>query len=97
MSASCTDLGTTDITLTRASQPLIAANPWTTFVLLHASYPYMREGDYLAASYGDVYFDISGVFPAESVGGQEALIRQELELVPTNKIMWSGELFIVTY
>lgn len=83
MSASCTDLGSTDITLMRASpahlQPLIAANPWTTFVLLHASYPYMRKGDYLTASYGDVYFDISGVFPAESVGGQEApnsLIRQ---------------------
>ncbi|KAN0120494.1 hypothetical protein V8E52_004321, partial [Russula decolorans] len=39
-----TGLGDADITLTSSSQvllqPLIVANPRTTFVLLHASYPY---------------------------------------------------------
>ena len=91
-----TGLGDADITLTRASpahlQPLIAANPQTIFVLLHASYPYMREGGYLTAVYKNVYFDIGEVFPAVSRGGQEALVRQVLELTPTNKIMWSSEL-----
>jgi len=90
-----TGLGDTDITLARASaahlQPVITANPWATFVLLHASYPYMREAGYLTAMYANVYFDIGEVFPTVSGGGQEALLRQVLELTPTNKIMWSSD------
>jgi predicted TIM-barrel fold metal-dependent hydrolase len=61
-------------------------------VLLHASYPYMREAGYLTAMYKNVYLDIGEVFPVVSGRGQEALIRQVLELAPTNKIMWSSEL-----
>lgn len=91
-----TGLGDRDITLTRASpahlQPLIAAHPRTKFVLLHASYPYMQEAGYLTAMYKNVYLDISEVFPVVSRRGQEALIRQVLELAPTNKVMWSSEL-----
>ncbi len=94
-----TGLGDADITLTRSSpallQPLIAANPRTSFVLLHASYPYMREAGYLTAMYKNVYLDIGEVFPVVSRGGQEALIRQVLELTPTNKIMWSSEIFFI--
>jgi predicted TIM-barrel fold metal-dependent hydrolase len=90
-----TGLGDADITLTRASpahlQPLIAAYPQTTFVLLHASYPYMREAGYLTAMYKNVYLDIGEVFPMVSGAGQEALVRQVLELAPTNKVMWSSE------
>ncbi|KAH9982024.1 amidohydrolase-domain-containing protein [Russula compacta] len=90
-----TGLGDADITLTRASpahlQPLIAANPRTTFVLLHASYPYMREAGYLTAMYKNVYLDIGEVFPMVSGSGQEAVIRQVLELAPTNKVMWSSD------
>jgi predicted TIM-barrel fold metal-dependent hydrolase len=90
-----TGLGDADITLTRASpahlQPLIVANPRTTFVLLHAGYPYMREAGYLTAMYKNVYLDIGEVFPVVSGGGQVALIRQVLELTPTNKVMWSSE------
>jgi predicted TIM-barrel fold metal-dependent hydrolase len=96
-----TGLGDADITLTSSSpallQPLIVANPRTTFVLLHASYPYMREAGYLTAMYKNVFLDIGEVFPVVSRGGQEAVIRQLLELAPTNKIMWSSELvFIVS-
>jgi predicted TIM-barrel fold metal-dependent hydrolase len=90
-----TGLGDADITLTHASaahlQPLIVANPKTTFVLLHASYPYMREAGYLTAMYKNVYLDIGEVFPTVSGGGQEAVMRQVLELTPTNKVMWSSE------
>ncbi len=92
-----TGLGDADITLTRANpahlQPLIAKNPRAKFVLLHASYPYTREAGYLTAVYKNVYLDIGEVFPAVSRHGQEALIRQALELAPTNKLMWSSELF----
>ncbi|KAN0120472.1 Amidohydrolase domain containing protein, partial [Russula decolorans] len=90
-----TGLGDADITLTSSSpallQPLIVANPRTTFVLLHASYPYMREAGYLTAMYKNVFLDIGEVFPVVSRGGQEAVIRQLLELAPTNKIMWSSD------
>jgi predicted TIM-barrel fold metal-dependent hydrolase len=96
-----TGLGDADITLTRSSpallQPLIVANPRTTFVLLHASYPYMREAGYLTAIYKNVYLDIGEVFPAVSRGGQETLIKQVLELTPTNKILWSSELFFIVF
>ncbi|KAH9976609.1 amidohydrolase-domain-containing protein [Lactifluus volemus] len=90
-----TGLGDADITLTRASpahlQPLIAAHPQTNFVLLHASYPYMREAGYLTAMYKNVYLDIGEVFPMVSGCGQVTLIRQVLELAPTNKVMWSSD------
>jgi predicted TIM-barrel fold metal-dependent hydrolase len=91
-----TGIGGTDITLTRASsahlQPSIAAHPRTKFVLLHASYPYMREAGHLAAMYKNVYVDIGRVSPMTSECGQAALMREVLGLAPTNKVMWSSEL-----
>jgi len=90
-----TGLGDSDITLTSASpahlQPLITANPRAMFVLLHSSYPYTREAGYLTAVYKNVYLDIGEVFPIVSGGGQESLVRQALELAPTNKVMWSSD------
>lgn len=53
----------------------------------------MREAGYLTAMYENVYLDIGEVFPVVSRGGQEAVMQQVLELAPTNKIMWSSELF----
>jgi predicted TIM-barrel fold metal-dependent hydrolase len=55
----------------------------------------MREAGYLTAMYKNVYLDIGEVFPVVSRGGQEAVIRQLLELAPTNKIMWSSELVFI--
>jgi predicted TIM-barrel fold metal-dependent hydrolase len=52
----------------------------------------MQEAGYLTAMYKYVYLDISEVFPMVSRRGQEALMRQVLELAPTNKVMWSSEL-----
>ncbi|KAH9057600.1 amidohydrolase-domain-containing protein [Lactarius vividus] len=90
-----TGLGDADITLTRANpahlQPLISKYPRAKFVLLHASYPYTRDAGYLTAVYKNVYLDIGEVFPAVSKQGQKALLRQALELVPTNKLMWSSD------
>lgn len=90
-----TGLGDADITLTRANpahlQPLITKYPRAKFVLLHASYPYTQEAGYLTAVYKNVYLDIGEVFPLVSKRGQETLIRQALELVPTNKLMWSSD------
>lgn len=91
-----TGLGDNDIVLSRASpaemQPLIKAYPNTKIVLLHSSYPFTREAGYLTAVYSNVFLDFGEVFPFVSAEGQAAVVRQVLELSPTNKIMWSSKL-----
>ncbi|KAI6126623.1 amidohydrolase 2 [Pisolithus sp. B1] len=69
-----------DITLTK-----------TTFVLLHSSYPYSRDAGYLTAVYKNVYLDFGEIFPCLSADGQRAVVKQILELSPTNKILWSTD------
>jgi predicted TIM-barrel fold metal-dependent hydrolase len=60
-------------------------------VLLHASYPYMREAGYLASVYPQVYLDFGLAIPFLSVSGMRAVIRQLLELTPTSKLMYSSD------
>ncbi|TCD63144.1 hypothetical protein EIP91_005903 [Steccherinum ochraceum] len=90
-----TGLGDNDITLKLSSpshmQPIIKAYPQTKFVLLHSSYPYTREAGYLTANYPNVYLDFGEVFPFLSAEGQRGVVRQVLELAPTNKILWSTD------
>lgn len=89
-----TGLGDNDITLARSSpahmQTLIKAYPDAPIVLLHSSYPYTRDAGYLAATYPNVFVDFGEVFPFISAEGQLSVVRQMLELCPTNKIMWSS-------
>jgi hypothetical protein len=98
-----TGLGDNDITLTKSSpshmQPFIRRFPNVPIVLLHASYPWTQEAGYLAAVYENVYADIGEVFPFLSQDGQERVIREILELCPTEKICWStdGHWFPETY
>ncbi|KAJ7281628.1 amidohydrolase 2 [Mycena rebaudengoi] len=90
-----TGLGDNDITLNRSSpshlQDVIKAYPKTLFVLLHSSYPFTRESGYLSAVYSNVFLDFGEVFPIVSGGGQRSIIRQILELCPTNKILFSTD------
>ncbi|KAL0951556.1 hypothetical protein HGRIS_008238 [Hohenbuehelia grisea] len=90
-----TGLGDNDISLANSSpahmQQIIKAYPGTTFVLLHSSYPFTREAGYLTSAYPNVFLDFGEVFPMVSGAGQRAIIRQVLELCPTNKIMWSTD------
>jgi len=60
-------------------------------VLLHASYPYMREAGYLASVYPQVYLDFGLAIPSLSVSGMRETIRQLLELAPTSKLMYSSD------
>ncbi|ROW00776.1 hypothetical protein VMCG_06527 [Cytospora schulzeri] len=98
-----TGLGDNDITLTKSSpahlQEFIRAYPTVPIVLLHASYPFTRELGYLATVYANVYADVGEIFPFVSQDGQEAAIRQILELCPWSKIIWStdGHWFPETY
>lgn len=63
----------------------------TPIVLLHASYPYMREAGYLASVYPQVYLDFGLAIPFLSVSGMRAAIRQLLELAPSSKLMYSSD------
>lgn len=98
-----TGLGDNDITLTRSSpshlQGFIKRYPTVPIVLLHASYPWTKEAGYLASVYYNVYADIGEVFPFVSKEGQENVVREILELCPSEKILWStdGHWFAETY
>lgn len=98
-----TGLGDNDITLTKSSpshlQDFIRHHPTVPIVLLHGGYPWTREMGYLATHYANVYADIGEIFPILSCHGQEAMLRQILELCPWTKILWStdGHWFPETY
>lgn len=90
-----TGFGDADLLITKASsgylQPLIAANPGTNFVLLHASYPFTREAGYLTSVFDNVYLDFGLVFPLVSRSGQREIMSQIFELSPTSKILFSTD------
>ncbi|KAJ5114789.1 hypothetical protein NUU61_000548, partial [Penicillium alfredii] len=90
-----TGLGDNDINLVRANpaylQPLIAHYSDADVVLLHSAYPYTREAGYLACVYPNVYLDLGEVFPMVSRNAQESILRQSLEITPTNRLLWSTD------
>jgi hypothetical protein len=98
-----TGLGDNDIRLRFSSpshlQPFIEMYPNLPIVLLHASYPFTKEAGYLASTYKNVYLDIGEVFPMVSQEGQETVLREALELCPSEKLTWStdGHWFPETY
>jgi hypothetical protein len=64
----------------------------TTFVLLHAGYPYVQETAHLAALYGNVYLDSSLAIPL--IGPFAAqLWRDALSLAPITKVMAATDAF----
>ena len=60
-------------------------------VLLHAAYPFAREGGYLAATYPQVYLDFGLALPLFSVGGMERVLEHLFELGPASKVMYSSD------
>lgn len=98
-----TGLGDNDINLLLSDpshlQPLIEEFPKAPFIILHSSYPFTRSAGYLAMAYSNAYLDVGEVFPMLSRDGQEAVVRQALELVPGSKLLWStdGHHFPETY
>ncbi|HEX6123040.1 MAG TPA: amidohydrolase family protein, partial [Ktedonobacterales bacterium] len=60
-------------------------------VLLHACWPFTREGGYLAAVYGQVYLDLSYGIPFLSAGEQLAFTRAALGVAPTAKLLYSSD------
>jgi uncharacterized protein len=92
-----TGFGDTDLDL-RLSNPLhfrrVLEDPRlrsVPIVLLHASYPFVREGGYLASVYSNVYLDCGLAVPYLSVSGMRSVFRQLLELAPSTKILYSSD------
>lgn len=88
-----TGLGDNDIDLGLSNpshlQNFIETYPEVPIVLLHASYPFTTEAGYLASVYGNTWLDIGEVFPFLSQDGQESVIREALDLCPSEKLTWS--------
>ena len=91
-----TGFGDTDLDLREANplhlRPLLGGGRYARvpFVLLHASYPYVRELGYLAAMYANVYADVGLAIPHLSAE-IPAMLRQLLGLAPTSKVVYSSD------
>jgi hypothetical protein len=62
------------------------------FVLLHASYPYVRELGYLASLYSNVWMDMGLAIPFATVD-IPSVWRQALSLTPFSKILFSTDAY----
>jgi hypothetical protein len=91
-----TGFGDADLDLREANplhlRPLLESADYrpVPFVLLHASYPYVRELGYLAAMYANVYADVGLAVP-HVAGEIPTVIRQLLGLTPSSKIVYSSD------
>ena len=91
-----TGFGDADLDLREANplhlRPLLESGRHTNvpFVLLHASYPYVRELGYLAAMYANVYADVGLAIP-HLAAEIPAMLRQLLGLAPTTKVLYSSD------
>jgi uncharacterized protein len=60
-------------------------------VLLHASYPYVREAAYLASVYPQVYVDWSQANPMLAPAELRAVLQQLLSLAPYTKLLYGSD------
>ena len=91
-----TGFGDADLDLREANplhlRPLLESGRYANvpFVLLHASYPYVRELGYLAAIYANVYADVGLAIP--HLGAEiPTMLRQLLSLAPSTKVVYSSD------
>lgn len=64
-------------------------------VLLHACYPFTREGSYLAAVYPNAYLDLGLALPYLSRSGMRFAVSAALELAPISKILFSTDAHLI--
>ena len=64
------------------------------FVLLHASYPYVREQGYLAAVHPNVHADLGLAVPYLAAN-IPAMLREAFALAPTSKLLFSTDAYSI--
>ena len=72
----------------------IQSHPETTFVLMHANWPYWGELEQMAKRYPNLHLDLSWAFmlgPAEAV----RMLQSFWTSVPANKLLWGGDCYYV--
>jgi len=95
-----TGLGDNDLDMLYANplhlRPLFESNKYkhVPFVLLHASYPYVRELGYLASLYSHVWMDLGLAIPFATID-IPSVWRQALSLTPTSKILFSTDAYSI--
>jgi predicted TIM-barrel fold metal-dependent hydrolase len=93
-----TGLGDNDLDMLYANplhlRPLFESSRYkhVPFVLLHASYPYVRELGYLASLYSNVWMDVGLAIPFATID-IPAVWRQALSLTPFSKILFSTDAY----
>lgn len=60
-------------------------------VLLHSCWPFVREGAFLAAMYGNAFLDLSYGIPFLSRQEMRSMTRAALAAAPTSKLMYSSD------
>lgn len=60
-------------------------------VLLHGCWPFVREGAYLAAVYGNAHLDLSYAIPFLSRQEMRSVTRAALAAAPVSKLMYSSD------
>ncbi|MDK2950498.1 MAG: uncharacterized protein PWQ77_163 [Kosmotogales bacterium] len=90
-----TGFGDNDLDLTKSNplllKKLIEANKSVPVILLHSSYPFMREAGYMASIYSNVYVDLGLVSPYLSIKGFKNVLSNLFELGPWTKILYSSD------
>jgi len=95
-----TGLGDNDLDMLYANplhmRPLFESSRYkhVPFVLLHASYPYVRELGYLASLYSNVWMDVGLAIPFATVD-IPSVWRQALSLTATSKILFSTDAYSI--
>jgi len=93
-----TGLGDNDLDMLYANplhmRPLFESDQYkhVPFVLLHASYPYVRELGYLASLYSNVWMDMGLAIPFATVD-IPSVWRQALSLTPISKVLFSTDAY----
>jgi uncharacterized protein len=95
-----TGLGDSDLDMLYANplhmRPLFESSRYkhVPFVLLHASYPYVRELGYVASLYSNVWMDIGLAIPFATLD-IPSVWKQALSLTPTSKILFSTDAYSI--
>ena len=95
-----TGLGDNDLDMLYANplhmRPLFESSRYkrVPFVLLHASYPYVRELGYLASLYSNVWMDVGLAIPFATLD-IPSVWRQALSITPTSKILFSTDAYSI--
>uniref|UniRef100_K4AVK8 Uncharacterized protein n=1 Tax=Solanum lycopersicum TaxID=4081 RepID=K4AVK8_SOLLC len=56
-------------------------------MLLHASFPFLKEASYLASIYPQIYLDFGLRIPKPNFHGLMSSVKEILDLAPINEVM----------